>query len=124
MSNKPPLQAILIAPIPEMRSKVISGQKKITIREGHRDYQIGQVMLCCHLEPWAVMAEIIEVRHCLLDQVTDEELQADGFVDRRGLLCGLRRFYPQLSFGSPVTIIRWNNVSGALVDHFNANNHK
>lgn len=100
-----------------MRNNIVSGTKTITIREGHRDYRPGQtVMLCCHLEPWAVMANITEVRHCLLGEVTKKEMEADGFTDHEDMLNGMRRYYPSLGYSSPVTVIRWKDARGKLVE--------
>ncbi|MEA3249611.1 MAG: ASCH domain-containing protein [Patescibacteria group bacterium] len=111
-----PLQALLIAPDPLMREAVEDGRKRITLREGHRDYRPGPVMLCCQIEPWCVMADIIEVRHCRLCDLTREELEADGFIDQWQMLKQMHRFYPDLDWDSPVTIVRWENVRGKLVD--------
>lgn len=113
---KQPLYALLIAPIPEMRQAILDGRKKITIREGHRDYRNGKAMLCCHLEPWAVMAEITNVRHTTLREVTEEEYVADGFESQDDLLLGMQRFYPNMTTDSPVTVIRWDNLEGALTE--------
>lgn len=113
---KNPLYALLVAPDDQMRLDIVRKIKKISIREGHRDYRLGPVMLCCHLVPWAVMAHITEVRHCALREVTKEEYQADGFKTQKALLEGLKRFYPTMTLDSPVTVIRWDNVRGKLVD--------
>ncbi|MBI2676949.1 MAG: ASCH domain-containing protein [Candidatus Yanofskybacteria bacterium] len=117
---KPALQALLIAPDCCVRDQIVWGTKTVTIREGHRDYKLGKVMLCCHLEPWAVMADITEVRHCLLKEVTKEECFDDGFSNRVELLHDLQRFYPDLTANSPVTVIKWANVTGTLVPKRNA----
>lgn len=114
---KNPLYALLVAPDEQMRLDIVRKIKKISIREGHRDYRLGSVMLCCHWVPWAVMADITEVRHCALREVTKEEYQADGFKTQKTLLEGLKKFYPTMTLDSPVTIIRWDNVCGQLVDY-------
>ncbi len=114
---KRPLVALLIAPDREMRKATLEGRKKITIREGYREYYSGMtVMLCCHLEPWCVMADITAVRHCLLSEVTEKEWRADGFASREELLTGMQRFYPTMTWDSAVTVISWDNVRGKLVD--------
>ena len=113
---KQPLTALLIAPDAGMRYDVETGLKTITIREGHRDYRPGLVMLCCHLEPWAVQAEITGVRHCTLREVTEDEWRDDGFVSQVDLLAQMHRFYPKLTLDSEVTVIRWANARGALVE--------
>ncbi|MBU6414781.1 ASCH domain-containing protein [Patescibacteria group bacterium] len=114
---KQPMYALLIAPDHRMRTNVVYGGKTITIREGHRGYQPSLVMLCCHLVPWAVMADITNVRHCTLREVTQEEYEDDGFHSQEDLLQGMQRFYPNLTLDSPVTVIRWEKVRGFLVDY-------
>jgi len=112
---RPPLYALLLSPDPAARRAVEEGRKAITVREGHRDYRPDKpVMLCCHIEPWCLMADITEVRHCRLAQVTDEEIRDDGYADLDAMLADLRRFYPAIGPDSPVTVIRWSNVRGLL----------
>ena len=113
---KQPLYALLIAPDEEMRHRVETGEKTITIREGHRDYRAGPVMLCCEKVPWAVMADITDVRHCALREIAEDEWTADGFVSQADLLAKMRRFYPKLELDSAVTVIRWKDARGALVE--------
>lgn len=114
---KQPLYALLIAPDSKMRQAILDGTKKISIREGHRDYKVGgKIMLCCHLEPWAVMADIIDIRHCVLWQVTEKEWKEDGYGSQALMWSGLRKFYPNIKMTSEITVIRWDNISGALVE--------
>ncbi len=113
---KQPLTALLIAPDEGMRHRIETGTKTITIREGHRDYRGGPVMLSCHLVPWAVQADITDVRHCTLREVTREEWEDDGFVSQEDLLAQMRRYYKNLTLDSDVTVIRWTAARGALVD--------
>ena len=115
-----PLQALLIVPDVKMRRAVLEGTKRISIREGHRDYRPGPLVLCCHLEPWAVMVEVTSVRHCMLAEITIEECRDEGFSSRSELLYFLRRFYPDMLSQSPITVIRWENAAGKLVDKHNA----
>ena len=115
---KPVPPFILIAPDDRMRNNILSGAKKITIREGHRDYKPGQAMICCHLEVWAVMVDITSVDHCTLAEITLEEWEADGFTSQRDLLQGMRRFYPGLRLDSLVTVLRWENARGTLVSEY------
>ena len=111
-----PLQALLIAPNPIVRADIHNGKKAITIREGHRDYREGPVMLCCHLDPWAVQADITEIRHTTLGEITEAEFTDDGYETREQMLEDLRSFYADIDFESPVTVIRWANVRGAWID--------
>ena len=110
---KPALQAILIeSNNHQMKINVMTGYKSISFREGHRDYHIGPVILCDELESWVVKANIYEVQHKILSQLTQEEWEADGFTSLEDTLNGLRVYYNDITMDSPVTVVRWNNVSG------------
>lgn len=111
---KVPLVALLFAK--EHHEPIVRAEKKITIREGHRDYRADTpVVLCCHIASWAVMADITNVRHCLLQEVTEEEWRADGYDSQEHMLESLRSYYSDLTLSSPVTIIQWENVRGGAV---------
>jgi len=116
MKFKPALQALLIAPDDTMRANIISGAKKISIREGTRDYGVGPMMICCHLEPWVVQVDVTWVDHISLGEVTQEQWEADGFTSQQDLLDGLRSYYPNITLDSPVTVVYWDNARGKLVD--------
>lgn len=113
---KQALQAILIAPDPAVRLAIMLGKKKITIREGHRDYKIGPVMICCHIVPWAIMSSIVYVKHTTLSHVLNEELRSDGYKDHNDMLCGLQKFYPNIKMNSPVTVLKWDKLEGFYTD--------
>ena len=100
------LQAILIAG-EAMKNDVLMNVKKITIREGHRDYTPGPVLLGCPNLNWATMREIIDVRHCRLVDVTAEEFLADGFETKSDMLMGMAEFYPHINWDSEVTVVKW-----------------
>lgn len=115
---KPPLPVLLMAPNDEVMLAIIFGEKKITVRNGHYDFREGRaVIIGCHKVGWAVMADVTEVKHCTLDEVTEEEYQADGFKTKKELLEGLRIFFPNINWDSPVTVVKWDNVQGWLVEH-------
>lgn len=100
------LQGLLMA-TEEMRDAVLANKKKITIRQGHRDYTPGPVLIGCHILNWAVVRHITDVRHTTLDRVTEEECKADGCENHQELLDLLKQFYPELGSYSQVTVIRW-----------------
>lgn len=115
---KQPLTTLLIAPNSDVTLAIIYEEKTITIRNGHYDFRVGRpIIIGCYRASWAVMADITEVRHCTLGEVTKEEYLADGFETQKDLLEGLRQFFPNLDMDSPVTVIKWSNVRGWLVDH-------
>jgi hypothetical protein len=104
----PPLQCLLIAQDWGMRIGVLDGGKSISIRTGYRDYRLGPMMIADHKEPFAVMVNVTSVRHCKLMDVTEEEMEADGFGSHDHMVRRLRRFYPDIRLDSPVTVIQWD----------------
>ena len=104
--QKRALQGLLIAG-EEMRDKVLKGEKKITVRNDHRNYTLGPVLIGCQLLSWATLRTITKVQHKLLKDVTDEEMRADGFKDVDDMIAGLRNFYPNIDKDSQVTVIEW-----------------
>ena len=108
---KQALQALLISPDPAARLAIMLGQKRITIREGHRDYRTGPVMICCHIAPWAVLTTITEVKLTTLAEISQEELTADGYTDHDNMLDDLKsHYYPNLTMDSPMTVIKWGDL--------------
>jgi hypothetical protein len=114
-TQKRALQALLIAGT-KMRDEVLDGLKKITIREGHRNYTLGPVMIGCHLLSWATLRTITKIQWKLLKEVTDEEMFADGFISQDDMMAGLRQFYPNIGLDSPVTVVEWEYQNTSLVD--------
>jgi len=115
---KKPLVALLISPGWEQRKAILESRVQASIRTGHREgYEPGRpLMLCCQTDPWCVMAFITTSRFCQLSEVTEEEWEACGYANKEGMFGSLQRFYPDITENDDVTIIRWNNVSGKLVD--------
>ncbi len=86
-------------------------EKEITIRAGHRDYRVGdKLAIVNYAWGFAVRATVSAVRHCTLAEVTDEEMNADGWTDRDRMLLDLQRFYDGMTWESPVTVIRWRDA--------------
>lgn len=103
---KKPLQAILIAGY-KMREDILYYRKNITVRDGHRDYTKGLVILGCPLLNWCVRRDITSVRHTTLGEVTEEEYKDDGFESLHDLKTTIQKHYPKIGLDSPVTVIRW-----------------
>ena len=119
MELRRPLVALLLAPDEEMWERALDGRKRISIREGHRDYRVHEtLMVCCHIRDSAFMATVTGVRHCLLREVTQEECAADGFDSQAALLAGLQAFYPNLTLDSAVTVLRWGDTRGTSVQRY------
>ncbi|KKW06234.1 MAG: hypothetical protein UY40_C0001G0012 [candidate division CPR1 bacterium GW2011_GWC1_49_13] len=114
---KYPLVAIEIAG-QRAQLDTLDGLKEITIQEGWRDYRVGtRVILTGGREhPWCAEAEIVGVAHCLLEELKPEELKVDGYATHQEALDDMRQWHPNLTMKSKVTVIRWTNVRGTLVE--------
>ena len=101
-----PLQGLLISE--ELAEKIENDEKKITIRAGQRDYEIGAVLIGCPTVPWSSVKRITNVRHTILKEITPEEYKLDGFNSFDEMISGLSEFYSDLTPDSEMTIIRWD----------------
>ena len=113
---KPALQALLISPNAEVRQRIVSGEITATIREGARDYRNGRVGIFCHLEPWAVMAVITDVKHCSIKEISGHELAQAGYRSEAEVLADLKIPYPGINRDSMITFIKFEDVQGKSVD--------
>jgi hypothetical protein len=53
------------------------------------------------------MVDVVSVAHKTAIEVTQGELEANGFVDMAHMLYGMSRFYPDFGPGSEVTVVGW-----------------
>jgi hypothetical protein len=109
---KNPLYGLLIADDPQMRLNLITGVKRISIREGHRDYRLGDVLIGDSENTFVVTATFSDIKHVLLSEVTREEWEADGFTSQEDMLAKMKEFYPKITLDSEVTVLFWKNVRG------------
>jgi len=101
---KAPLQALRMA---GKKDEIFAGTKKITIRAGQRDYKEGKVMIGDEKECWCILKTITKVQWKSLKEVTKAEMIADGFKTPKSMLNGLKKFYSDMEFHMPVTVIEW-----------------
>jgi hypothetical protein len=99
------LQAIEVDP--EWHEKVENNEKRVTIREGARDYVNGKVILYWTPISWCLTKEIISVEHIILKDISNETAQEDGFTNQTDLKEKLTKYYPKISNDSIVSVIRW-----------------
>ena len=82
--------------------------KRITIREGLRDFSKGKVIIFNTEKEWCTVRNIIDIQCKPLSDVSDSIAQEDGFKDIEDLYCKLKDYYPNITMKSEVTIIRWS----------------
>ena len=106
MELKPVLQSI------EMDSKWIqlieSNDKKVTFREGLRDFREGRVILFNLEKSWCISRNITKVDFIKLKDVPEDVIKKDGYVDFNDALLGMRKYYPNITPDSMVTLTYWD----------------
>jgi len=91
----------------EMIQATFDGRKKITIREGHRDYSPGPVLISDKDLTKTTIKHIVNVRHTTIAELEKEELNDDGYDDWISAVNCLSQWYPKINWNSEVTVIRW-----------------
>ena len=94
-------QALLIAD--DLMPLIKSGDKKITIRKGRRDVELGKLLFTSSDEIHTV--EVVEVRYLRVAGVPEDICQADGFANWVDFYQGMKRFYPDLDVSEECTIV-------------------
>jgi len=90
---------------------VVSGEKRITIRPGYRDFEPGEVIRIENAEDSDQFVErtVFEVlkffRACMMPRRYYKE---DGFGSDFEMYDVMRRFYSDFNELSPVTVIYWS----------------
>lgn len=117
---KRPVQALEIPNDSEVMLGIMTGSKKISIREGLRDYIPGKLIIYhCEHNSFSIQVEITEVKHTTLNEVTDEAMKADGYQNKEEMFADLKGFYPSLTWESPMTVIYWDKVQGVWANEEN-----
>lgn len=106
MSNlRPPLQALIF--VADLVPQIKTGEKRNTVREGHREYKEGSVLLGAPEANWCAMKTIVTVTHTSIAKMKRADYLHQGWKDREQVLADMQGYYPQLTMESPITVIWW-----------------
>src|ERR1019366_8487854 len=97
------LQTTIIQIAPTFIEPILHGNKKTTIRLGHRNYRLGSAIL--HSESSDIDVRITGVRVATLSILTEDDAIRDGFDTLEALRHRLCDFYPDISDESVITIV-------------------
>ncbi len=90
---------------------VVDNVKKITIRQGIRDFDPGDDLKIINVDQpkQFVLREVSEVyKFRQADMVPRRLLRADGFTSSDNFFESMQRFYPEFDALTPVTVICWD----------------
>ena len=84
------------------------GYKRNTIRKGRRDIGLGLLRLeGAEDESLTIVVEVTSVTFIRLCNVSQEDMESDGFLDHADMLVQMRRFYPDITLATEVTVINF-----------------
>ena len=107
---KRPVTCLLIAE--HLINDTAIGLKLNTVREGQRDYQVGdKLILVCPEAEWASqMMEVTEVSHTTTAKMKVKDYRHQNWRTRKEVLADMRGYYPTLKMDSPITVIWWKKI--------------
>lgn len=116
VNKKRPVQAILMSESDEQWFNILTGKKKITIRAEYRDYIPGLLMIVSPKTNRCVEATLTDVKYYLAKDVPRKDCISDGFLGLEDMISGMKDYYPDFNPESKVTVIKWKDVRGLLVE--------
>ncbi len=84
-----------------------SGRKRITFRAGRRRFRAGEIVDGACAEGVTIPLRITGCETKPLKEVTEDEARADLFQSREVVLEGMRRFYPEMTWDTEISLIRF-----------------
>ena len=88
--------------------------KNVTIRKGRRDILLGDLLFESKENGKLKVVNVINVHYCKLANVYTGDLKSDGFSDHNDMWDKMKRFYPDITFDTEVTTIRFARKAGDI----------
>jgi hypothetical protein len=84
------------------------GDKKLTIRRGRRDIELGSLIFEGTNDKtlWEEV-EVVEVRYLRISDVSKKLCQSDGFKNWVDFYQGMKKYYPDLDVSEECTVIKF-----------------
>ena len=90
-----------------------SGRKKITFRAGRRKFRPGEIVDGKCAEGVILPLRVTGCETKPLKDVTEEEARTDLFESREVVLEGMRKFYPEMTWETEISLIRFETADDA-----------
>lgn len=111
----PPVQELSLAD--DLFAGLFSQAKRVTVRARHRAIRAGELVFRGAFdETLTTRVTVTEVIHTTLGAVSEEDARADGYFDVREMVRLMRRFYPDITGDSPVTLLRFTVLDPLTAD--------
>jgi hypothetical protein len=82
--------------------------KKTTIRKGNVSIALGELLFQSTEVHREAVVHVKKVYSCLLNEVIPDDLSNDGFIDHQDMAEKMKRFYPDITLESEVTVIKFD----------------
>lgn len=88
------------------------GDKKITIRDRKRpQFEVGdKIHIVSSDNSWGCLTDLTGVDFYTYETIPEQDCIDDGFVSRRHMISGMRRYYPYITPSSEATVLRWGKI--------------
>jgi hypothetical protein len=96
----------------KMFDNVRKGIKIATLRNGKRDYILGDTILYGNEHKNAVFIEVTDINYMKLRDITDADAQQEGYAARDGLITVMKDIYKDITDESIVTQVYFRYISG------------
>ncbi len=98
---------------PEGFKALRAGEKRVTIRRGRPDVELGYLRFTDPSDPESLgeVVSMVAITRILLGDIPDPVLQDDGFSGTPEALEKLSEFYPDLTTSDEVTTIYFDSVT-------------
>lgn len=88
-----------------------SGEKYATARLGDRDFEVGEkLVLYNHEIQWVAETKVVDVKHCKIEDLTQEDIQAQGYRTRTAFMAVMEKVYPNVALNNRVTLVEWGEL--------------
>ncbi len=99
-----PIDNLLLAG--DLFEQLLAGNKEAIIRLGYQDVRLGELVFKrTEDEDKSAAVDVFMVIHTEIRDVPEILLEAEGFKDYDEAVAGLRRFYPDVTLLSEVTVL-------------------
>ena len=114
------METLLVSPeyrVGILGERLEGGIKKITIRDGKRtQFNVGDpIHIVSNDYSWGCLTELTGVEFYTYETIPEQDCIDNGFVSRRHMMSGMRRYYPYITHSSEATVLRWGKINDIWV---------
>ena len=94
----------------------IQDGKECTIRKGHREIRLEPLEFFMLNDDFNLVVMVTQVVHCKVNDLPNEYVRRDEFVDKHDLVNQLRVFYPDINEETEITAIVFEPLNKVTIE--------